>query len=975
MPEFLIFAKIFGVGFLLAEVLRCAYLLGGNLEPSLSEFPFWVHAVITLSGLLVCAAYVIERRAHLVLVRMLRSRRLDLLVVLCIGIWSNEIASPLLEKIHKTLGSADEKWTLVFFVLLCSVLLSPLIQKYRPRRKATAPQVYFIADRDIKNADDDLLASDSLAKSFAETVLASGGDAGFVFGIDGPWGTGKTSFVNLAAQYWEAAGDKIIVFRFEPLRYASEVDLADRLIRELSSFIQHVFYAPEFQPTASRYSRMMKGKADFSFLGFKLSLEPSRDTIDELLDDVDEVLKRIDRRLIIVIDDLDRLDAKAINNVLFATKQTFRLTQATYILCYDTELLVQGGEDNWKAREFLEKFVTVKLSLFVDSSSMRDFLRGNWQNSAEQLGSVSSDMMLKLGGVLSELADILDSKLAAKYLPFVGNIRKVKRVVNAMLIMQLDRNDLIRTDFNRRDLINLILLHLNFPGIFRRIYAEETEGRAGIFSVRRDSQAKRLINNAEFSSYVAAQSPESAFLLMELFDVDRLRLSDNVDEGILASRACFNQEDFRNLENYLKLIVRFAVPEPQKTFILYQSAVDRVRHGEQISSVLESQDFQLDKGEIAHDQFWRVLVNQAHDFSRSVANGAIDTLLEYMPHYSTIEEDHRGLRQRSIYSLLRLLDRAGWGGEGGRRVHNRKEDVIEIARRIFGEREYQNNGILQQLVSSDRDVLGWNDLMIFRLQCSEDRQGQLYNLHSALIAHMDINAPTSGVVSELALMGMRRISQEVFALFKKTYIIPRRNFFSEVDLAPIGIFLGKTTSSLGQQITVSQQSSTTSEREDKAISAMRSTVGGFVIYQLSNKLPPQGAGVGCGYYDEEGTADSAEIAALMNEYVFNVCFDPLISENNALLFLDYCLSHLSNSFFVGGDEDGFFASKASMPGGLDSKEMGRFWMKHQAKIRAYAQICGDRTVITSNYTASYRGDLAGVYAVLDELANDVALID
>jgi hypothetical protein len=76
--------------------------------------------------------------------------------------------------------------------------------------------------------------------------------------------------------------------------------------------------------------------------------------------------------------------------------------------------------------------------------------------------------------------------LAAKYLPLVGDLRKVKRFVNAMLLMQLERSDLGRTDFNKRDLINLILLHLNYPGLFRCIYAEETEGRCGTFSVRRE---------------------------------------------------------------------------------------------------------------------------------------------------------------------------------------------------------------------------------------------------------------------------------------------------------------------------------------------------------------------------------------------------------------------------------------------------------------------------------------------------------
>src|SRR5262249_23170449 len=153
----------------------------------------------------------------------------------------------------------------------------------------------------------------SHASHFAQTVLASGSNSGLVYGIDGPWGVGKTSFVNLACEYWKKHADnEVIIVRFEPLRYASVPYLTDKLIRDLSEEIQRQVFVPEFRPAVNRYSRMLKGKAKFSFLGVSLSLESSAETVDELLDDIDDVLKRIGRRVIIVVDDLDRLDAKAV---------------------------------------------------------------------------------------------------------------------------------------------------------------------------------------------------------------------------------------------------------------------------------------------------------------------------------------------------------------------------------------------------------------------------------------------------------------------------------------------------------------------------------------------------------------------------------------------------------------------------------------------------------------------------------------
>lgn len=973
MPELLVFAKMFVVGLIGAEVFRAAYYLGTAFSPAIANFPLWVSATVILGGLAICMAYAINRDAHISVLQICRSLRLDLLIAMCLGAWSNKLTMPWLSRFHEALKDSDPSLAPIALLLFCTVLLSPLIQRYWPRKRQMPSQLRFLADEEVGRENDDLLLNATQAKSFAETVLESGAHAGLVFGVDGPWGVGKTSFINLAERYWEEAADQVIVCRFEPLRYASEPDLADRLIRDLCAVIQNKVFAPEFRPVVSRYSRLIKGKADVSFLGFKLSLEPSQETVDELIDDIDEVLRRIGRRVIVVIDDLDRLDAKTVNNVLFATRRTFKLSQATYVLCYDTEILAGGKEEGFRAREFLEKFVTVKLSLFVDTSNIRNFLQRNWENNESQLGSVPSDTMVKLGAILNELAEILGGEAASKYMPLLGNLRKVKRFINAILLMQIEKTNLGRTDFNKRDLIHLVLLHLHYPGLFRRIYAEETEGRSGTYSVQREYDKPEFKNARDFELVKAKYEDSAKFLLEQLFDVGFLGLGDasNIEESVLRSRACFNNANTRNLESYLKLIVRFATPEPQETFVLYQTAVDRVRKGKSIASVLAEADFLLERTENAHDQFWRVLVNQAYDFPSAAAEDAIETLVECLPHYSSFKNDDRGLRSRSIYSLLRLLDRAGWGRTAGQRRVNSPENVIEIAWRIFGERAFVGRGLLERLASPDRGVLGWNDLMLFRLHCSADRGGQLYNLHNALILDQDMSAPTSGAVDRLALMGMRKLSQQIFAQFKRTYIDAGRNFIAEAYEVSVNAILGQAFVHLNEQALLDPRSEHGDVTIARQVAAARSFAASFVIYQLSNSRPPNNAGVGCGYYDESGAEDGGGISTLMNDYIFGFCFSPEVKADNVLLFLDHCLGHLSSPFYTGRDDDGYIATKSGLPGGLNPKAMGIYWLKHREHIRGLGLQGNGRCVFRPGYTAFYSDDLDGVFAVLDELAEEV----
>lgn len=969
MPEILVFVRTLVVGWLAAEICRIAYYLGTAFATDMADYSL-MRAILITGGLAICAYYARCRGAHVSALQMGRSLRIDLLIVICLGVWSNELTAPWLSKFHAALKASSPHWGAVSLLLLCTLLLSPLFQRHFPGRRQTPSHLRFLADEEIRRESDDLLSNETQAKSFAETVLASSAHSGLVFGVDGPWGVGKTSFINLAEQYWKRAADKVIVCRFEPLRYASEPDLADRLIRDLSASIQKQVFAPEFRPAASRYSRLIKGKADVSFLGFKLSLEPSQETVDELLDDIDLVLRRIGRRIIVVIDDLDRLDPKTVNNVLFATRRTFKLSQATYILCYDTEVLTAGQEDASRARDFFEKFVTVKLSLFVDSSSISKFLRRDWERAESQLDLIPSDTMLKLGAILNELANILDSGSAAKYLPLVGNLRKIKRFINAILLMQIEKTDLGRTDFDKRDLINLMLLHLYYPGLFRRIYAEETEGRSGTYSVRRGYDTPEFFNAEGFSQVMEEHLGSAKYLLEQLFDVEVLELNagSSIEELVFRSRACFNHTNNRNLENYLKLIVRFVAPEPQETFILYRAAVDRVRQGQSIASLLAEVDFSLEGTEDAHDQFWRVLVNQAHDFTSATAEDAIETLVESLPSYSSYDNEDRGLRPRSIYSLLRLLDQAGWGRTTGRRLTNSPEHVIEIAWRIFGEREFFNRGILERLASPDRGVLGWNDLMLFRLQCSADRGSQLYNLHTALILDQDPSAQTTGAVDRLALLGMRKLSQGVFALFKRAYIDAGRNFIADANEIPIDALLGKAYAHL-----LEQPSSEHGDKENvRQVASARSFAASFVIYQLSNSEPPNRSGVGCGHYDESGAEDGCGISRLMNEYIFGVCFNPTGNDNNVLLFLDHCLSHLSSPFRTGRDDEGYIATMSGLTAGLSSTAMGRYWLEHRDHIRGLELQDSSRRVFMPRYTAIYREDLDGVFAVLDELAEEVA---
>ncbi len=968
MPEILVFARAMLFGAVLFETLWVAYLGAGALGRSLSEWGVvgWLVLVGYAAALPIVFVYAKKRGCLQHALRIIQSRRIDLLLLVGLGAFVMHLFDPLLAKFHEAVSHADILWAPTAFAVLMLTFISPIWRELSQRKRPDTAQLWFLADDEIKGDDQDALGVAPQAKNFADTVLTSGIRSGLVFGIDGPWGIGKTSFLNMAKQHWEdAAGDSVIVFKFEPLRYASEPDLSERFIKGLCAAIRQQVFAPELLPVASRYSRMLKGKTDLSVLGIKFSFEPSTETIDELLEDIDDLLKQLGRRLIIIVDDLDRLESKLVNNVLFTVRRTFKLSQATYVLCYDTENLLAstaGRDDGARAREFLEKFITAKLSLFVDLKSINDFLDTDWEKAAFKSDSVSPTVMRLLRQLMKEVQTLLASNNGHRYVPLLGDLRKIKRFVNAALLMNMEKVKLDGTDFNIKDLIHLMLLNLNYPGLFRQIYAAETEGRAGSFSVQRklsDSNKPILENAKGFAETFNKADEPAKFLLLQLFDVDTLAFSYSFasDENVLRSRACFNRQH-RNLENYLQLIVRLKIPEPTKSYRLYKDLVESViEHKKEVAGILLQSDFSLRKSETPHDEFWNMLVSRADELDRGAANDTIKTLVEWLPKYSSLDFGHRSMRHRTVISLRYFLERAGFGDLPGNGRIRGEADVQELATRLIGNETTQSHpSLIQQLVAPDRGALGWNDLMLLRMYCSPDVNFNT-NICTALARQEDPGATVFGVDHDrLAVDSMRRFSQSVFAEFKRFYIDGQLNFFLEVDRLSTAQILGDGGRGIVGDI----------DDLEAEIQRFLSDLKSFVIYHLANIHFGSAQGVGCGRYDEFDKKDGEGIRQAMTDYLLGFCFDPSHGLPHAKAFADFCLQPAPFKLTA---PDGVDDTLYMVTDLLGKDAIANFWCRSGDQIKQQLASVTGAVYGCGGRKTTYGEWLPKLLAALDQLVN------
>jgi len=911
--------KAWFVGLLSTEILFFSYSVATKLGEYVTENKLEA-SVVAIGAIyfLVIVAYLFYREAHLKLTRIIKSKRFDLFFLFGVGVAANFYLGGIgFDVYQRCLAFLNINQLLVVTTLPLFIYSSFLVHGVYIWLKAKLDKgqqgAFFISDKEQKHRKDDLLGFSETAEKFAERVINLGSSDSLVFGVDAPWGIGKSSFVNFCKEYWEEKyRENVIVYVFNPLRYENRENLLEKFIDDLIRTIQKDAFIPELKPLISKYSQMIRSIKG-SILGL-LNFEITSDnySVDDAFHDLELTLSGIDQKIIVIIDDLDRLNLSAIKDLLFTVKKSFTLPNISYVLCYDTEnisALEEKKPDFEKVTEFLEKFVNVKVGLYLTSDKLNEYVSVNLEKSLS--GNSQADPVL-VSKAVGGLKDIFKSKDYYAYIPFVGDIRKLKRLINTVLLLDLEKTDFDNSDINTYDLVHLLLIYVNYPNIFRKIYNSETGGKKGFFSLvaqyedgyPKDSQRARsreseYKNSIKYTEYMKSPSLSEGqkFLLNKVFEVSQ-RLEDAHPDSISAelktSLACFNGDFWskgnRNLESYLNLIVLSSKPQQIDQYKFYLNQKNRLADGISIKKILSHKNFSRSKGESSHVQLWKVIVNSAYEFSEQVGNKLITYLIKNIANYSHLEHDKTGLglRRDLCFYLVKMLDQVGWVDENGEHRNNTDQNVLGIAEWIFGEGKHSGKGILAALSEEKRGLLGFYDLLAFRLYCSADRGGDIFNLSRALSKHGDPNAPTAGSIKIIAIEEMRIISQEVYKIFKSRYIKTKKNIFDIVDDLTLDDLASKYKNFVQKKIKSGEI-----KNAEQMVSSHKSVIKSFVVYQLGSSSTD--FGIACGYYDPEGKKDKHQIASEINEYLFKVCFNPGKKKDNKKNyehFLNYLLFNL-----------------------------------------------------------------------------------
>jgi len=235
----------------------------------------------------------------------------------------------------------------------------------------------FSSDRPISNQQDDKFQRYEFAKRIANTIVERESEDCIVIGVYGAWGEGKTSVINFIEIELKEKKN-IIAIKFNPWRYNDENSLLIQFFQKLAIALD-----ANLKTTGEKIGSLFKKygkllKIDIPLIG--VNVGDAVEGVGDILGDVDietlkerigAILKENKSKVVIFIDDIDRLDKVEIHSIFRLVKLTADFLNTTYILSFDEEMVSAAigerfGAGNQKSgQNFLEKIIQVPLKIPV----------------------------------------------------------------------------------------------------------------------------------------------------------------------------------------------------------------------------------------------------------------------------------------------------------------------------------------------------------------------------------------------------------------------------------------------------------------------------------------------------------------------------------------------------------------------------------------------------------------------------------
>ena len=243
----------------------------------------------------------------------------------------------------------------------------------------------FNSEKPIEKIEQDILGRSNTAKELSRHILSYKSDDSLTIGIIGEWGSGKTSFINMTLEALK--NDKnYIIFHFNPWNISTRKQLISDFFNQLSNEIGRIDKEKVLEDVSKNLKLLSKIFKPISLIPIpQISITASimekncekigkfleelsnyqEKNLDEIKEELNNSLEKLNKKVVIVIDDIDRLSDNDIREIFQLVKSIADFKNTIYILSYDNNIVSEALNNLQKGRgeEYLEKIIQVPIML------------------------------------------------------------------------------------------------------------------------------------------------------------------------------------------------------------------------------------------------------------------------------------------------------------------------------------------------------------------------------------------------------------------------------------------------------------------------------------------------------------------------------------------------------------------------------------------------------------------------------------
>lgn len=220
----------------------------------------------------------------------------------------------------------------------------------------------FECDEPIETSEADRLGRSEFARTLARRLLkTSSSHQSFAVGILSPWGYGKTSFLNLIKDELKRYGT--ICIDFSPWTYGKENNLIREFFTEVGKHLRR--YADDLPRDMMEYAHILEKSESTSWLSILLSLGSTGHSLEQQSNLLKQSLQKIDRPIVVFIDDLDRMRGDEVMEILKLIRNAANFSGIKFVAAYDRNYLVEAikNQNIESASRYLEKIFQIEYTL------------------------------------------------------------------------------------------------------------------------------------------------------------------------------------------------------------------------------------------------------------------------------------------------------------------------------------------------------------------------------------------------------------------------------------------------------------------------------------------------------------------------------------------------------------------------------------------------------------------------------------